>query len=935
MEKFLTLALSGAVTGAIYSLVAAGLVLSYAATGIFNFSYGAAAFSSAYVYYELNTGLGWPIVPAAAVTILVFAPLLGVLLDAAVFRPLARATESAKIMATVGLMIALPALTRWILDRMVTMFDLGIPSGTDIGQVVFPAGVGPVPKNDWTLPGDVPFDSNQLTVLIAAAICSIALWVLLRKTTLGLRMRAVVDRPDLASSRGVDERRTSRWAWIIGMMLAAIAGVVGSPVIGALSTFNFTVIMFVASAAAVMGGLRSIPWTFAGGLILGVSQNLVFGYAEFANDIRGFNSSVPFLILLGGLGVLARDRARRGGSAAEDVPPIDYAADLSPWRRTLPWVIAVAAFFAYVFLLADDFWVSTMATGLALALVFLSFTIVTGLGGMVSLAQATFVSAAALTAGMMIGRYDWPYLPALVAGTAIATAVGVAVALPALRLGGVPLALATLSLALLGDQLLFAWDWVRNKEIGWTISRPELGPVDLSDNKTFVVVLALMTAGTIAVVRNLQRSSTGRGVLAVRASELAAATSGVSPVRSKLAVFAVSAAVAGVGGVMLATAQGSVSNNSTPAITGLIWLASVVLMGIRRPGAAVVAGIVSAASPVLLRNGFHWPFLPSFLDWDGTKSTDIPAILFGIGAVQLARNPDGIFAITAAQNRARRDKRASRSRAQEAVLAEDVTLADEAVQLEYELQRAGALLAPAGSFVAIPGDATFIFDDVHAGYGNAKVLRGIDLAVTPGEITALLGPNGSGKSTLCRVASGLVTPTAGTVSLRGDDVTGQSAPQRALADVIVVPESRGIFPGLTVEENLTLRLRTAAERAAAYDRFPVLGERRGLPAGSLSGGEQQMLALATLLVRPPSVLVCDEPTLGLAPLVVEQVLDIFVELRGLGVSLLLVEEKSKALLGIADRVAVLQLGRLAWYGPAGNVDDELLVEAYLGSLAVT
>ena len=476
MEKFLTLTVSGAVTGAIYSLVAAGLVLSYSATGIFNFSYGAAAFSSAYVYFELNTGLHWPIVPAALVTIFVYAPLLGWLLDRAVFRPLARATESAKVMATVGLLIALPALTRWLLDTSVSTFDWGIPSGTDIGQVVLPAGVGPVPRSEWTLPGGVPLDSNQLSVFIVAAVCSLMLWYLMRHTTLGLRMRAVVDRADLATTRGIDERHTSRWAWIIGMILAAIAGVVGSPIIGALSTFNFTVIMFVAAAAAVIGGLRSIPYTFAGGLLLGVTQNLVFGYADFAKDIRGFNSSVPFFFLLIGLALLARDRTRRGGSAAEDVPPVDYTADLPPWRRALPWVIAVTAFFVYVFVLADDFWVSTMATGLALGLVFLSFTVVTGLGGMVSLAQASFVSAAALTAGLLVGRYDWPFLLALLGGVVVATVVGVAVALPALRLGGVPLALATLALALLGDQLLFAWDWLRNENSGWTIERPELGP---------------------------------------------------------------------------------------------------------------------------------------------------------------------------------------------------------------------------------------------------------------------------------------------------------------------------------------------------------------------------------------------------------------------------------------------------------------------------
>jgi ABC-type branched-subunit amino acid transport system ATPase component/branched-subunit amino acid ABC-type transport system permease component len=932
MSKFLSLALSGAVTGAIYSLVAAGLTLSYTSTGIFNFSYGAAAFVCAYVFYELHTGLHWAIVPAAVVTVLVFAPLMGLVLDLAVFRPLARATESAKIMATVGLLIALPALTRFVLDELVNVFGFGIPSGQEVSQVGFPAGIGPVPRKDWTLPGDVPLDSNQLIVFIAAAVCAVGLWFLLRRTSLGLHMRAVVDRPDLARTRGIDERTTSRWAWVIGMVLAGLAGVVGAPILGSLDVNVFITVMFVASAAAVIGGLRSIPWAFAGGLILGVAQNLVFGYANFASDIRGFNSSVPFVVLLGGLVLLARDRARRGGSAAEDTPAPDFADDLPAWRRALPWVLATVGLLVYVLFLADDFWVSTIATGLALAIVFLSFTIVTGLGGMVSLAQAGFVSAAALTAGMMLGRYHWPFIPALIVGAVVATLVGIAVALPALRLGGVPLALATLALAFLGDQLLFAWNWLRNEESGWSIARPVLGPLDLNDNKALAVTLLVLVGLVILLFHNLQRSLSGRAVVAVRASEPAAATSGVSPVRTKLAVFAVSAAVAGVGGVMLATTQGSVSNVSTPALVGLLWLASVVLMGIRRPGAAVVAGIVTAASPVLLRSGFHWPLLPTFLDWGGTKSSDIPAILFGLGAVQLARVPDGVFAITAAQNRARRQKRAARSAAAAAVVAEERAAVVEAERLDAELESAGALRTPSSTFEEVPADSMLVLEDVQAGYGDVEVLRGVTLAITSGSITALLGANGSGKSTLCRTLSGLVTPSAGVVRLRTVDVTSQAAPARAAADVIVVPESRGIFPGLSVEENLALRLPSASQRDQAYERFPVLGERRHLLAGSLSGGEQQMLALATLLVSPPAVVVCDEPTLGLAPMVVEQIMEIFAELRRQGVALLLVEEKSKAILGIADRVAVLQLGRLAWYGPASDVDDELLVQAYLGGV---
>src|SRR5215475_10566728 len=162
MEKFLQLTVSGAVTGAIYSLIAAGLTLSYGATGIFNFSYGAVAFSSAFLYFELHSGLGWPIVPAALVVVLVFAPLLGLLLDVAVFRPLARATESAKIMATVGLLIAIPALTTWLNDQLVNTFGFVIPRSADVRQVGLPSGIGPTPKIEWKLPGDIPFDSNQL-----------------------------------------------------------------------------------------------------------------------------------------------------------------------------------------------------------------------------------------------------------------------------------------------------------------------------------------------------------------------------------------------------------------------------------------------------------------------------------------------------------------------------------------------------------------------------------------------------------------------------------------------------------------------------------------------------------------------------------------------------------------------------------------------------
>ncbi len=942
MERFLSLTVSGAVTGAIFSLVAAGLVLSYSATGIFNFSYGAVAFTSAFVFYQLNSTLGWPIVPAALAVILVFAPLLGLLLDVAVFRPLARATESAKIMATVGLLIAIPALTTWLNDQLVNTFGFVIPRSADVRQVGLPSGIGPTPKIEWKLPGRIPFDSNELVVFVAAALVAVALWLLMRHTPLGLQMRAVVDRADLAGTRGINERTTSRYAWVIGMMLAALAGVVGAPIIGSLQPDGFIAITFVASAAAVVGGLRSVPLAFLGGLLLGVAQNLVFGYGsdiQGLKDIPGFNSSVPFIFLLVGLIVMARDRRRRGGSAAEETPPPDYLADLPLWRRALPWALAVAFLIVYVLELANDYWVGVIATGLTLSLIFLSFVVVTGLGGMVSLAQATFVLAASLTTGMLMTRYEWGFLPAMAMAVAVTVALSTVVALPALRLGGLPLALATLALAFLGDQVLFQWNWLRNTQSGWTIPRPVIGPFDTNNNKTFAMFVLLVVGVVALCIYNLKRSSWGRAIAATRSSEVAANTSGVSVLRVKIGVFALSAAIAGIGGVLYASYQQSVTNLSVTVTTGLLWLATVVLFGIRRPAAAVLAGIVSAASPVIFQSGIHFPdFLPSFLNWDGTTSTAIPAILFGLGAVQLARYPDGVLSISAAQNYARRMKRTAR-RAAAAGVPESMIAAvvqEEEIAAAAEAERHGRELVAEGAVhtrqhtAASDGNAVLVVEGLRAGYEAVEVLHGIDLTVRAGEITTLLGANGSGKTTLCSTISGLVPVRGGTIKLYGADVSAQQPHERARSGVLVAPESRGIFPGLSVEENLMLRLRDEEQRGEVYARFPALGERRKLAAGSLSGGEQQMLTLAPVLVNPPRIVVADEPTLGLAPLIVVELMRVFEELRDRGTAILLVEEKARNVLEISEQVAFLELGHIAWVGPRDEIDDERLVASYLG-----
>ncbi|HSO97146.1 MAG TPA: ABC transporter ATP-binding protein, partial [Acidimicrobiia bacterium] len=217
-----------------------------------------------------------------------------------------------------------------------------------------------------------------------------------------------------------------------------------------------------------------------------------------------------------------------------------------------------------------------------------------------------------------------------------------------------------------------------------------------------------------------------------------------------------------------------------------------------------------------------------------------------------------------------------------------------------------------------------------AGYGGAEVLHGVDVSVSEHHVVALLGANGAGKSTLCSVASGLITPTAGRVFIAGEDVTALPPHERERRGLLVVPEARGVFPDLSVEENLRLLLRTSEQRQAAYERFPILGERRRQPAGLLSGGEQQMLSLAPALAHPPAVFIADEPTLGLAPLAAQEVVRALRELRELGSAIMLVEEKAHEVMELADTVAFMSLGRIVWIGPRDDVDEERLASAYLG-----
>jgi branched-chain amino acid transport system ATP-binding protein len=225
--------------------------------------------------------------------------------------------------------------------------------------------------------------------------------------------------------------------------------------------------------------------------------------------------------------------------------------------------------------------------------------------------------------------------------------------------------------------------------------------------------------------------------------------------------------------------------------------------------------------------------------------------------------------------------------------------------------------------------------DIDVRYGPSQALFGVSVDVAPGSVLAVLGPNGAGKSTFARAVSGLVPPTAGRIWFDGQDITGASPHHVRRLGLTYVPEGRGIFPGLSVTENLRMAVAqeprqeraTAIERA--IDKFPVLGERSGQRAGSLSGGEQQMLALARALAVSPRLVIADELSLGLAPLVTESVFQSLEEARRSGITIVLSEQFVHRALSMADNCVILSRGRVGWSGPASEAGREVL-ERYLG-----
>jgi ABC-type branched-subunit amino acid transport system permease subunit len=623
MTQFLSYVLPGIPFGCAYALMAVGLVLTYRASGVFNLAFGAQAYVSAVVFY-VTVHDGWPKWAAFVVAVVVFGPLVGLALDYLLFRYTRTAPPLVKLVPALGLLIAIPSVTQMI--------------------------IGPAPRRSPPAlvlsPNHVYFHLASLGVTgeeIATTSITVGVVVVLvlvlRSGTIGLRMRAVVESPRLTELAGIRAERVSAFAWMLSSLLAGLAGVLLAAVYTDLSASNFTALLVAAIAAGAVGGFASLPLTLVGGVALGIAQEVIGGYLPSGTVLSsGVRPAFPFVVLA--VFLVARRTLHQPATASDPLAAVDPPApSLRPPPRmrevatgTRAFTALIAVMFVVVTLaLVPGNWEFTLTQGLVLSIVFLSITLLTGMGGMISLCQAAFAGVGAFTAGQLAMHFNVPVMIGTVAGGLLAAAVGALVSLPTLRLGGVTLALLTLSFALVADNVLFVYSWAGNGASGVIVPRPTIVGLSFAGNAAFFWLALVVLAIAATAVRLLRDGTVGEELTAFRGSETASSAIGIDVRRLRITAFTLSAATAGIGGAMYGSLQGSVSPNDFNYQFSLVFMVVVATVGVYTVAGAIEAGVAYTVLQQLIAN------LPS-------RYGSLLAVLFGAAAITYVRHPEGAVA---------------------------------------------------------------------------------------------------------------------------------------------------------------------------------------------------------------------------------------------------------------------------------------------------
>lgn len=600
MTDYLTFGVVGVATGCIYALTASGLVVTYTTSGIFNFAHGAIGMVMAFAFWELTAEHGWPEWLGLIVILGLLAPLMGAGVERVLMRNLHGASTSTQLVVTLGLLVALIGIATLRWDPAEARVLPEFFAGHNVR--VF----------------DVNITYHQLMMIGAAVLIAALLRLLFFRTRIGIAMRAVVDDPELASLNGVAPARVSAASWALGASMAGLAGILLAPLV-TLDIVLLTLLVINGYAAAMVGRLKNLPLTFAGGLALGLAESLTIGKLPptWINQIK---PALPIIFLYIVLLILPQERLRAGRLVA--------TKRYTPHPVTLRESVAGAAGFTAVawvisgLLSPSD--LTTAGQGVVFAMIMLSLVLLVGYAGQISLAQMTFVGLGAFVMGKYFGGASlWGIVFAAVASGVI----GAVAALPALRLQGLYLALSTLAFAQAMSTVFFKSEGVFGYGGRLAVGRPSVFGISFSGDRSFFVLTCAVFAVAGMGVVAIRRSRFGRKLIAMKDSPSACATLGLNLTFTKLAVFAMSSALAGVAGCFYGGMRGQVGPGDFEMLQSLVLLLIVSAAGIRTVTGALMGGLTLGLFPRLQQA------VPSL--------RNLTFLGAGLGAIGIGRNPDG------------------------------------------------------------------------------------------------------------------------------------------------------------------------------------------------------------------------------------------------------------------------------------------------------
>ena len=969
-------------SGAVYASLALGLVVTYRSSGVVNLASGAVALYIAYTYAYLRMGQLVDPIPGLRPTVdlgtgplgfwvallisLAVGAVLGALLYLLIFRPLRAAPAAAKAVASVGVMIVLQALL-----------------ATRLGSAA--ASVAPIfPVHVYQILGSrVPGDRLWAAAVIAAVSVALALWF--RLTRFGLATRAAAESEKGAFVTGLSPQRIALVNWALSTAIVGIGGILISPIVP-LTPASYSLFIVPALAAALVGNFSSIGVTVAAALAIGMLESeATYLQTKSWLTSAGLPDLVPLLVILVFLVLRGRELPARGAIIAKTLGRAPR-----PRGYVVPGVVIVVLGLVSLTAThgADR---AAVITTLVMAVIALSQVVVTGFTGQISFAQLTLagVGAFSLTRIQHQLHVPFPFAPLLAA--VVAMIIGVVVGLPALRIRGLPVAVTTLALALVLQDLWFNNPDFNGGFAGAPIADARIFGLDLGVGAghgypqlgfgILCLIVLLLAAGGVAAVR---RSRLGAAMLAVRANERSAAASGVAVSHVKLIAFAIGGFLAGLGGAMLAYQQTTADYSSYTAIGSVTFFATVYIAGITCVSGGINAGVIAAGGVIytLINNGVPlWIYvllvgllLVGIVQLVRPKAARAALAVVGLvtiaaafhhGPVQLGvyyaaingvlliltiiLNPEGIvgpvhtrLAALRARLRARRSPAPAVQPAAAADAAQAGTAADAAPATGLPAQRGagrhGQPRDPASPLLTVSG--------VSVRYGGVVANEDVSFEVFPGEIVGLIGPNGAGKTTLIDAVSGYARAT-GSVALLGRKLDGRKPYQRSRDGLGRTFQGIELYDDLSVRENVEVGTTAARSAGAAGARadgeqpspgidayFQILDLQAVAddPVRQLSVGQRQLVSVARALAGRPAVVLLDEPAAGLDATESRWLGERLRAIRDAGTTIVMVDHDMGLVLDVCDRIVVLDLGKVVAVGtPADIVGNDEVKRAYLGT----